>query len=435
MERLKAYVEGADEAVLDDLIRRWDRGERRFRGAGQALHDNGKKVEDGFSSASETGPAARRGMHQAGEETTNKSDVLKEAVAAMQHFRGTLSTARSQYAKLAASLPASHGPAPDRADYPTSGTGVDGAANEKAYQAKKAQYAANEAAIAHAETEAAAQVGYVDDAVREDQPKIRALYDDGTNSEPLPSGTPTSQPGSYSQIQASKARIATTNTGTLYREGMGYEIHEQERANITAYEAENKPEWNGTQWIDAYGNTAPATSYAMVETAEGLAPVAGGPGAMGALAVGGGLALGAGIAKAIASRFGSGKAGVAGSPSQGGVRTGAVKPGAAGAPGTAGARPGVPGSGARSGGATGSGGKAGMTGSGSRQGLKNAARGGAGAAGGRGSRGKDEENTGETIAYQADYSKDYSDEEYENLVERQRQEEELRKRYRGESDE
>jgi hypothetical protein len=433
MERLRVYVEGADEAVLDDLIRRWSSGEGTFRSAGEALHTNGKKVEDGFSSASETGPAARREMQQAGEATTDKSDVLKEAVAAMQHFRGTLATARSQYAKLAASLPASHGPAPDRADYPTSGTGVDGAANAQAFKAKQAEHAAAEAAIAHAETEAAAQVGYVDDAVREDQPKIRALYDDGTNSEPLPSGTPTSQPGSYSQIQASKARIATTNTGTLYPDGMGFEIHEQERANIKAYEAENKPEWNGTQWIDAYGNTAPATSYAMVETAEGLAPVAGGPG-MGALAIGG-LALGAGIAKAVASRLGAARA--AGAPAKAGAAgktaaSGARSAAPASRAGAAGARAGAPGQAGRAGAR---GGNAGMAGSGSRQGLKNAARGGPGAAGGRGGRGKDEENAGEAIDYQADYSKDYSDDDYEKLVELQRQEKEQRKRYRGESDE
>jgi hypothetical protein len=431
MERLKAYVDGADEAVLDDLIRRWGSGERTFRSAGETLHDNGKKVEDGFSSASESGPAARRGMQQAGEKTSDKSDVLKEAVAAMMHFRGTLSTARSQYAKLAASLPDSHGPAPDPADYPTKGVGVDGEANAQALKDKQAKHAAAEAAIAHAEAEAAAQVGYVDDAVREDEPKIRALYDDGTNAQPLPSGTPASQPGSYSQIQASKARIAATNSGTLYPDGMGYEIHEQERENIKAHEAANQPEWNGTQWIDAYGNPAPATSYAMVETAQGLAPMAGGPG-MGALAIGGGVALGAGLAKVVASRLGATRA--AGAPARataaaktatgGGARTAAP----VSRSGAAGARGGVPGSAGRAGTAGSRGGRTGMAGSGSRQSLKNAARSGAGAAGGRGGRGKDEETAGKAIDYQADYSKDYSDDEYEKRVAWQRQEEEQRKR-------
>lgn len=435
MERLRTYVESADEAALDDLIRRWERGERRFRGAGQALHDNGKKVEDGFSSSSESGPAARRQMQEAGEKTTDKSDVLKEAVAAMMHFRGTLSTARSQYAKLAATLPATHGPAPDRADYPTTGVGVDGEANTAAFNKKQAEWAAGEAAIAHAETEAAAQVGYIDDAVREDEPKIRALYDDGTESRPQPAGTPTSQPGSYSQIQASKTRIAATNSGTLYPDGMGYEIHEQERANIRAHEAANQPEWDGTQWIDAYGNPAPATSYAMVETAQGLAPMAGGPG-MGALAIGGGVALGAGIAKAVASRLGaaraasaSAKATAAARSAAGGARTAAP----ASRAGAAGARAGARGTGAtagRPGAAGGRGGRA-MAGSGSRQGLKNTARGGAGAARGRGGRGKDEETTDAAIDYQADYSQDYSDDEYEKRVAWQRQEEQQRRRALG----
>lgn len=437
MRRLQAYVEGADEAVLDDLIDHWNNGERTFREAGRALHDNAAKVEDGFSSASKTGQAARRGMRQAGEATTDKSDVLKEAVAAMRHYRGTLSTARSQYAALSATLPDSHGPAPDPADYPTSGTGVDGAANAALLKTKQAEHAAADAAIAHAETEAAAQVRYVDDAVREDEPKVRAIYDDGTNTEPLPAGTPATQPGSYSQIQASQAKIATTNSGTLYRDGMGHEIHEQERANIKAYEAENKPEWDGTRWIDAYGNTAPATSYAMVETADGLAPVAGGGGsALGALAVGGGLALGAGIAKAISSRFGAGasaraagaatKAGGVGKSTAGGVRS--VAP--ASKAGTTGARAGATG---------GKAGSRGMSGSGSRQDLKNqaqknAARGGTGAAGGRGGRGgrgRDAENAGEGIDYQANYAHEYSNEEYEKMIERQRLEEAERKRYLG----
>ncbi|MEU0317105.1 hypothetical protein [Nocardioides sp. NPDC006273] len=429
MERLKAYVEGADETVLDEVIRRWASGERRFREAGRTLHENGKKVEDGFSSASESGQTARREMQQAGKETTDKSDVLKEAVAAMMHFRGTLSTARSQYAKLATTLPETHGPAPDPAKYPTEGIGVDGEANTAALKAARATHAANEAAIAHAETEAAAQVGYVDDAVREDEPKIRALFDDGTNSPPLPPGTPTSQPGSYSQIQASKARIAATNSGTLYPDGVGHEIHAQERENIKAHEATNQPEWNGTEWIDAYGNPAPATSYAMVETAQGLAPMAGGPG-MGALAIGGGVALGAGIAKAVASRLGAARA--AGAPAKatvaarsaaGGARTAAPasRAGAAGSRGSAG----------RAGAAGGRGGRAGMAGAGNRQGLKNAAPGGAGAARGRGGRGKDEEKTDAAIDYQADYSKDYSDDEYEKRVAWQRQEEQQRKRALG----
>lgn len=433
MLRLKAYVEGADEGALDALIDRWRDGERTFREAGRTLHENAKKVEDGFSSASESGPAARRGMQQAGEKTSDKSDVLKEAVAAMMHFRGTLSTARSQYAKLAATLPETHGPAPDQADYPTSGVGVDGEANKAAFKAKQAEHAAAEAAIAHAETEAAAQIRYVDDAVREDEPKIRALYDDGTNSQPLPSGTPTSQPGSYSQIQASKARIAATNSGTLYPDGMGYEIHEQERANIKAHEAANQPEWNGTEWVDAYGSPAPATSYAMVETAQGLAPMAGGPG-MGALAVGGGVALGAGIAKAIASRLGAARAAGASAKATAAARTaagGARTAAAAARSGTSGARAGAPGSAGRAGAAGSRGGRAGMAGSGSRQGMKNAARGGAGAARGRGGRGTDEENAGKAIDFQADYSEDYTDDEYEKRVAWQRQEEQQRKRALG----
>lgn len=69
-----------------------------------------------------------------------------------------------------------------------------------------------------------------------------------------------------------------------------------------------------------------------------------------------------------------------------------------------------------------------MAGSGSRQGMKNAARGGAGAARGRGGRGTDEENAGKAIDFQADYSEDYTDDEYEKRVAWQRQEEQQRRR-------
>ncbi|TQL66227.1 hypothetical protein FB381_0076 [Nocardioides albertanoniae] len=363
-------------------------------------------------------------MQEAGEKTTDKSDVLKEAVAAMMHFRGTLSSARSRYAELAADLPQTHGPAPDPADYPTKGIGVDGEANTALLKAKRAEHAANEAKIAHAETEAAAHVGYVDDAVREDEPKVRALFDDGTNSQPLPAGTSGSQPGSYSQIQASKARMAKTNSGTLYPDGMGHEILERERENIKEYEAENKPEWNGSQWINADGSAAPATSYAMVETADGLAPLAGGAGGMSALAVaGGGALLGAGVAKAVASKFGGGaaRAATAGAASRSAAsRSAAAKAVAAGArAGSSGAAGRAAGAGARGAGsrAAGAGARGAGTGAGGR-----GARGGpagagsragrAGAAGGRGGRKKDDKQNGQSQDWQADYTDDWTDPNY-----------------------
>ncbi|MBC7275625.1 hypothetical protein [Nocardioides sp.] len=58
---------------------------------------------------------------------------------------------------------------------------------------------------------------------------------------------------------------------------------------------------------------------------------------------------------------------------------------------------------------------------------KTTERGDAGAAGGQGSRGKDEENTAADVGYQANYSKDWVDDEYENLVQQQRQDAEFGK--------
>ncbi|MFE6506787.1 hypothetical protein ACFVBP_03905 [Nocardioides sp. NPDC057764] len=230
--------------------------------------------------------------------------------------------------------------------------------------------------------------------MREDEPKIRALYDDGTNSEPLPQGTSASQPGSYSQIQASKSRMQKYNSGTLYPDGWGHELIAQEKANIAGYEAENKPEWNGTEWINADGTPAPSTSYAMVETADGLAPLAGGTGGMSALAIaGGGALLGAGVAKAIASKFAAGasaKAATAGAASRSAAaRSAAARAGAAGGRAGAGAR------------GTGAGGRGAA-----RAGA--AGRGGAGAAGGRGAKKRDP-NGSQPQEWEADYTDDWTE--------------------------
>ncbi|MER7558670.1 hypothetical protein ABTZ46_17120 [Nocardioides sp. NPDC126508] len=413
MQRLGDYVRTADAAAIDDLINKWRLSKDTFHTAGDTLIRSGKEAEDGFSSSSLSGQAARRNMETSGNKTTDKSEVIKEAVQALQDVRATITSAMREHARLEATLPASHGAAPDPADpkYAQSGTGVDGAQateNQKSLQADRAAYAAREAAIAEAERIAAQHVQDMDTSVDEAEPKVRALYDDGSDtSDPVPPGTSGSQGGgSYSDIQNAQSRMSKHNSGTLYPDGWGHELIAQEKANIETYKAENKPEWNGTQWINADGTPAPATSYAMVETADGLAPISGGTGGMSALAVaGGGALLGAGVAKAIASKFAAGgaaKAATAGAAS----RSAAAKSAAAraGGAGARGAGAGARGAGARG---TGAGGRG--TGAGSRgTGRAGAGRGGSGAAGGRGGKKRDQ-NGSQSQEWEADYTDDWTE--------------------------
>ncbi|MFD4326037.1 hypothetical protein ACFWQC_15475 [Nocardioides sp. NPDC058538] len=361
-----------------------------------------------------SGQAARRSMESSGGDTSDKSDVIKVAVAALQDVRGKITAAMREHARLESTLPETHGAAPDASDpkYAQSGTGVDGARatqNQKALQADRAAHTAREAAIAEAERIAAQHVQDVDTSIDDAEPKVRALYDDGSGSDPVPAGS-SSSPGSASQVAAAQARMAKYNSGTLYTDGWGHELIAQEKANIEAHKAENKPEWNGTEWINADGTPAPSTSYAMVETADGLAPLAGGTGGMSALAIaGGGALLGAGVAKAIASKLSAGasaKAATAGAAS----RSAAARSGAARA-GTAGARAGAgAGAGARGAGARGTGAGARGTGAGGRGAGRAGAggRGGAGPAGGRGAKKRDQ-NGSQNQEWEADYTDDWTE--------------------------
>ncbi|MFE3997703.1 hypothetical protein ACFX43_02740 [Nocardioides sp. YIM B13467] len=414
MERLRTYVSGADPSTIDMLIDSWREAERQFRTSGSVLVQSGKAAEDGFSAASMSGQAARRNMEASGNKTTDKSEVIKAAVEAMQDVRAKITTAMREYARLEATLPATHGAAPNASDpkYAQSGTGVDAAQateNQKALQADRAAHAAREAAIADAERAAAQQVQDVDTSVDDAEPKVRALYDDGSGSDPVPAGS-SGSPGSASQVAAAEARMAKYNSGTLYPDGWGHELIAQEKANIEAHKAENKPEWNGTEWINADGTPAPATSYAMVETADGLAPLAGGTGGMSALAIaGGGALLGAGVAKAIASKLSAGasaKAATAGAASRSAAaRSTAARAGAAGARAGAGA-----GAGGRGAGARGTGAGARGTGAGGRGAGRGGAGGRAGAsgAGGRGAKKRDQNGT-QNQEWEADYTDDWTE--------------------------
>ncbi|MGH3999304.1 MAG: hypothetical protein ACRDTJ_17815, partial [Pseudonocardiaceae bacterium] len=339
MSVLREYVTKADPDDVEARLRDWDQASRMLRRVSQTLDVAANNVPKAFEETSLTTAAAKQAFSESSQKLSHKADQLDAAVKALSAAQSTTRTAKQKYAQLEASLPTNHGPAPDpsASKYAQTGTGVDTAQavqNQKALQADRAAHAAREQAIADAEAAAAQQIQVVDEDNYTAEPPVREITDEpNTDNGKAPAGPSSS--GSYSDVQAARARMAKYNSGTLYSGGMGHELIAQEKANIAAAEAQNTPEWNGKEWINADGSAAPATSYAMVETADGLAPMAGGAGGMTALAIGGGGALlGAGVAKALANKFagGTAKAATAGATSRSAAAKSAVaRAGSAGA--------------------------------------------------------------------------------------------------------
>ncbi|MBC7279463.1 hypothetical protein [Nocardioides sp.] len=418
---LKEYVARSNADDLKQRLEQWVKARDTLRAVARNLELAAGQLPKAFEETSLTTEAASRKFKDSAEKLTNKADQLDAAILALSGSQTTTKDAKEAHDLMEANLPPNHGPAPDASaqKYAQTGTGVDASkakANADQLRTDQAAWAANEAKIAAAEEAAARLIKQVDEKNWTAEPPVRAITD-----EPDPNGgsapaTPSS-PGSYSEIAAARARMATYNSGTLYPGGMGHELIAQEKANIAAYEEENKPEWNGTQWVNADGSPAPSTSYAMVETADGLAPLGGGTSGMSALAIaGGGALLGAGAAKALASRFaaGSAKAATASATSKSATaRSGsaAARAGTAGARAGAGAGAGARGAGAGAGagarggaaGGRGTGARGGATGAGSRGG-----RGGPGGAGGRGGK-KNDKRGGQDQDWQADYTDDWTE--------------------------
>ncbi|MBB3090501.1 hypothetical protein [Nocardioides albus] len=419
MSVLTEYVAKANPDDVEARLKDWEQAARTMRRVAQDLEAAAKNLPKAFEETSLTTEAAQRAFTESAQKLSHKVAQLESAIQALGQAQGTTRTAKEKLAQLEVSLPTNHGPAPDPSSpkYALTGTGIDSAQavqNQKALQTDRAAHAAREQAIADAEAAAAKQIQVVDEDNYTAEPPVRAITDE-PNSDPGSSPAAPSSPGSYSDIAAARARMASYNSGTLYPGGMGHELIAQEKANIAAYEAENKPEWNGNQWVNADGSPAPSTSYAMVETADGLAPLGGGTSGMSALAIaGGGALLGAGAAKALASRFaaGSAKAATASATSKSATaRSGsaAARAGAAGARAGAGAGAGARGAGA---GAGARGGAAGGRGAGARGGATGAgSRGGRGTTGGAGGRGgkKDDKRGGQDQDWQADYTDDWTE--------------------------
>ncbi|MEI7056254.1 hypothetical protein WBG06_10595 [Nocardioides sp. CCNWLW239] len=418
--RLDDYVRGADPGAILTMTEGWGDGRTAFNRAGRTMGDNAGKASDGFSEVSASGAAVKSGMLDSSKFAHEKRDKIQDAEAALEVVRLRIREAIEAKAEIDSSLPGSH-PSVNPADFPTDPKQVgkrQAEENDAALAQARADHAAREAAIADAERKAAAKVQAVDAAVIDADPKVRALIDPDNTRQERPSGSP-GVPGSYSAIAAAQARKAKINANATYPDGWGYEKIEAENAKIKEYEAQNLPEWDNEkgQWINFDGSPAPATSYAMVETADGLAPLSGGAGGATALAVGaGGALLGAGVAKAIASKFGGGaaKAATASATSRSATaKSAAARAGAAGGRAGAGAGAGARSAGARGAGASG-GRAAGAGARGTGAGGRGTARGGAagrgatGAAGGRGGKKRDQ-NGGQNQEWEADYTDDWTE--------------------------
>ena len=416
MQRLDLYVAAGAPDAIAAMLSTWRTAGSRFDGTGQLLAEDAKNVEEGFSETSLSGQAARSDMQQSGAEVKKKYEVISAAEVALTAVQFQVKEAMKDHAALSATLPASHEPV-NASDYDTEvkpGEVNERQASEGRAALEKAQaaHAARERAIAHAEKVAAARIRDYDTSVDEAEPKVRALYDDGSgqsNAPSNPASTPSTVPGSASAIAASRARMAKYNPGVSYAEGDGYDLIQKERDFIAAEEAKNEPEWTGTEWVNADGSPAPATSYASIETADGLAPLSGGTNGAVALGIGlGGATLAGGIAKAVASKFAT--PGLTTGKAQAAKASGATSKaatGARGAGGTAGKK--LTGAGGRGMGGAGSraGGRRGSGGAGSRAGAKGTGAGGRGAG-----KKRDDKSGSQDQDWQADYTEDWTDPNY-----------------------
>lgn len=396
MRELDRTCQGANPANINSSNEAWARIARELENDAEELLQAVKFLQTAFAEASYSGAAAVTAFKTSGNALEDRSTELAAAVEVLRVVSERLQAAEVDRAAYELHGPGTHGPAPDPSNqkYAQSGYGVDTAQavqNQKALASDRAAYAAEEAAIAAGEARAAHHIEQVNDGFVTADPKVRAITEDPNDKNGSSSSSGLGEAGSQapysygsaSRIREAEARKAGYRPEVTYPGGWGHELIATENNTINTELSKNEPEWDGNQWINADGSPAESTEYATVETAEGLAPLAGGSSGAVALGVGvGGAALGAGIGKVLANRFGAANAAKL-STAAAGARTGAV-PGSTKASSAAG----------RAGAARGqrSAGKS-MTGAGSRAGIRGAGTGG-GRAGGKKdnkARGKDQE--------------------------------------------
>lgn len=414
MRELDKTCQGADPATINTSNRAWDTIARELETDAEDLLNAVRFLQTAFAEASYSGSAAVNAFKTSGTALEERSTELKAAVEVLRVVSERLQAAEADRAAYELHGPDTHGPAPDPSSqkYAQTGIGVDTAQavqNQKALASDRAAYAAEEAAIAAGEQRAAHHIEQVNDGFVTADPKVRAITEDPNDKNGSSSSGGMGEAGSlapYSYGSASKVREAEARKAgyrpeVTYPGGWGHELIATENNTINTELAKNEPEWDGSQWINADGSPAESTEYATVETADGLAPLAGGSSGAVALGVGvGGAALGAGIAKALANKFGAANAARL-SPSAAGARTGAV-PGSTKA-GSAAGRAGAAG-GQRSTGKS-------MTGAGSRAGTR-----GAGTAGGRTGGKKDNKARGKNQEFLEDTDEQWADPNGNNVL-------------------
>lgn len=434
MRRLRHYVEGAKPDNVLERVEEWRSIATEFATTTGDLNDVAKMFSKAFHDTSLVTQTGTHALKGAADDLEKKQKELNEAIEGLTTAAARVAKAKQAHAQLVASLPASHGAPPSTSDpaYNTSAKNIptdEVARRSSAFNSAMSSWKADEAAIAHAETQAYHHITQVDDGNQTAQPPVRKISQDpdkessnATGSSAATGGYENSgqppayaSPGSRSAIAHSKAIIEATNANSHYADGMGYDIIAHHKDLIAQAHEANVPEWDPSQgmWVNADGSPADSSQYAAVETDGVLKGVGGGFG-MGAVAFGvGGVAVGGGIAMALKARFGTAAAAVSGMKGQASVpRTNLAGAGSrAGAAGKAAA-----GSASKAGGAN----RAGGRGAGSR---------GAGA-GGRGGRKNKKGAKGKSTEYLADYSDDwvddqddvYSDETYQRLMEKKRRE-------------
>lgn len=416
MRELDKTCQGADPVAINASNRAWDAVARELETDAEELLNAVKFLKTAFAEASYSGSAAVTAFKDSGTALEDRSTELKAAVEVLQVVSERLRAAEADRAAYELHGPENHGPVPDPSSqkYAQSGIGVDTAQavqNQKALASDRAAYAAEEAAIAAGEARAAHHIEQTNDGFVTADPKVRAITEDpndstGGSSSGGIGGAGSTAPyavGSASRVRAAEERKAGYRPEVTYPGGWGHELIAAENEVINSELAKNEPEWDGSQWINADGSPAESTEYATVETADGLAPLAGGSSGAVALGVGvGGAALGAGIAKMVASKFGAANAVKLASATSGAARTGAA-PGTAKSTSTTG-RAGA-GGGQRSAGRS-------MTGSGSRAGM----RGGAGGAGGRTGGKKNNMARGQGQEFLEDTDEQWADQNGNNVL-------------------
>ena len=165
---LKEYIRTANPDEVDARIEQWSDARNALNKVAETLEDAKHSLPRAFEETSLTTSAATDAFRDSATRLREKVKQLDAAIKALGEAQTTTRNARTIHDQLEASLPATHGAAPDPSSpkYAQSGTGVDSAQavqNQKTLQSDRAAWQAQEQAIADAERAAAQQIEQVDE--------------------------------------------------------------------------------------------------------------------------------------------------------------------------------------------------------------------------------------------------------------------------------